>query len=238
MTTQLGNENIILFATVNKLKSTQSRILELAPNQKIGGKSSLLVGINGVLSDCVSLVKQAAGEIQSINQSSTYLCTPEMCSFQLPMSSSKMAKRMAMYIAEKCQENNFGGGIRCFGSEIVICDTADRTIFVTETSGSITEYSSIEKTDGEFVIGGEETKRIRLGELLRKKKNGTNTQKKSESACGCIKVMIKVLIDSLLEIYGDDDIDKSLEDLEILISHSSKGVVRLTGDALVEMMKS
>jgi hypothetical protein len=146
-----------------------------------------------------------------------------------------------MSIADKCQQHNFGGGIRCFGAEIVVCDCDQAVVFVTQPSGSITEYrSSI--TGGELVVGGEKRKREQLYKLLQNKKSSLDMKQEAKNVDGLIRTMIKMIIGSMMELYDNDD-DKSrgeslIEEFDLVIAHSSNGIVRIHGDRLMEVCNS
>lgn len=118
--------------------------------------SSLLVGINGLLPDCMSLLRNARNELHTyqktygvhrlhhINTGATSMNNKRKrgVSASLFSSASSCASRFAKSIANLCQQHSFGGGLRPFGSQIVVCgvDQDTMSVYVTDSSGAIDCY--------------------------------------------------------------------------------------------------
>jgi 20S proteasome alpha/beta subunit len=116
---------------------------------------SLLIGVNGLLPDCISLLRYARDQLHSYHK--TYgvhrLHTSRdgirgsgggmSDSATLFSSASSCASRFAKSVGDKCQEHSFGGGLRPFGSQIVICgvDRDMMNIFITDPSGAVARHS-------------------------------------------------------------------------------------------------
>ena len=144
-----------------------------------------------------------------------------------------------MAIADKCQQHSFGGGIRPFGAEIVVCgmDYNRVVVYVTQPSGSIVECSSASNGVGVHIVGGESRRREKLKSLLCDPKSSVENDKRNAEEV--IRERIKMTIDALMEVYDDDD-EKSkanlLEEIDLVVAHSSKGVFRINGDMLKQFM--
>lgn len=115
--------------------------------------SSLLIGINGLLPDCISLIRHARDDLHSYQRTygihrlyhtSNVGKNHNRSSFDFSSftSSSSCALRFAKSIADKCQKHSFGGGLRPFGSKIVVCgvDKTIMNVYITDPSGAIDHY--------------------------------------------------------------------------------------------------
>jgi 20S proteasome alpha/beta subunit len=251
-----GDKTLIIMATRNKPQRAQSRIIEMpiSHGAQNSGEASLLFGVNGILSDCVSLLQTAREEIQSIQRS---YGAPSM-SFALvssssrpPLHSVKCAKKVALAIADKCQQHSFGGGIRPFGAEIAICgmdNAGNIAIFVTEPSGSVLEFTS-HANDGGYVIGGDSRKREELKLALQSKETSStdHNELKDDSDGMKIREQIHQAINAFIQVYKDEEVgenrgDKTaqeiiLDEIDLVMTHSSKGVFRMTGKMLKNVME-
>jgi len=251
-----GDETLIIMATRNKPQRAQSRIIQMpiSHGSQNSGEASLLFGVNGIISDCVSLLQTAREEVQSIQRS---YGAPSM-SFALvsstsrpPLPSVKCAKKVALAIADKCQQHSFGGGIRPFGAEIAVCgmdNTGNIAIFVTEPSGSILELTS-HANDGGYVIGGESRKREHLKLALQSKETSSTDHNdwKDDDDGSIIREKIHQTINAFVQVYKDEEVDESrgvktaqeiiLDEIDLVMAHSSKGVFRMTGIMLKNVME-
>ncbi len=143
-------------------KRGQSRIIQIPisspelssnSNMDYDTGSSLLIGINGLLPDCISLIRHARDDLHSYQRTygihrlyhtSNGSKNHDISSFDFSSftSSSSCALRFAKSIADKCQKHSFGGGLRPFGSKIVVCgvDESIMNVYITDPSGAINQY--------------------------------------------------------------------------------------------------
>lgn len=227
-----------IMATKKQSTKAQSRIVSIPMSQS--NKTPLLFGINGVLSDCVSLLQLARNELKTMKQYSGPSITLVKSSYLNPKS---CAKRLATAIANKCQQHCFGGGIRPFGSEICICaidQNGDIDLYVTEPSGSIVErFHREEYSHGVFVLGGEKRIRNGLQDLLaRDEKDDGNEQDIDES--NALRESIQSTMNAFRKVYKEEkeklgEYEQSNEicdDIDIVVIHSELGVFRVTREML------
>lgn len=152
-------------------------------------------------------------------------------------------------MGDKCQQNSFGGGIRPFGAEIVVCGTdpeGSLVVYVTQPSGAILGYTRPSLEHGK-VVGGNSKKRERLQTILKEKvknlekddcsKDGE--EHSDDSAVGLIRERIRLVVQAMLDLYQDeekDQVDNLLNEIDIVIAHSSQGIFRMNGDMLRKIL--
>eukprot|EP01083_Nonionella_stella_P252667 870265_1 len=208
----------------------QSRILQMPLSASPSPHApSLLFGINGILPDCVALLEEARKELHSIQSSYSGICTPASIvgghghgHLHSPFTPGQYASRVAMAMADKCQHNSFGGGIRPFGAEIVVCGLShsSASIFVTQPSGGMAEYSvSADNGSGsgnsgcEYVVGGTDRMKRQLLDMLsserenieKREAEGTaSSSSLSLSKGGRIRLRLKMVVEALVKLYEDE----------------------------------
>ncbi len=244
----LSSESAVIMATRSSSKKSrgQSRILQMpisqSPSSIECARPFMLVGINGILPDCVSLLQEARGEIHEIQSSyGGYGATSSQASTS-SFSSCQFARRVATAVADKCQQNSFGGGIRPFGAEIVLCGMDSRQImlYITQPSGAIMEYTA--HSTKEYVVGGDSRQRE---DLLRFLANERKRLEKVESLAqgamqddAILRSRIKVAAEALIKNYKKEDrgengeLQSFSEEIDLVIGHSRKGFFRLDEDAI------
>ena len=239
----IDDQSFVIMATRKQSRKAQSRIIQMPISPTWTGQTTpLLFGINGVLSDCVSLLQVAREEIQSMSSyGAPSTCTKQISSCRPPLPPSKCAKRVAMAIADKCQQHSFGGGIRPFGAEIIVCGVENSRVgvFVTQPSGGILEFDA-RASRGELVVGGDAKQREKLYNLLGEKRMEFDIGIERNSIDGFIRKAIKTIIDSMVELHRDTDDEGNtvLADFDIVIAHSLHGVIRIDGDELVRIYEN
>jgi hypothetical protein len=145
----------------------QNRIIEMpiVPPSAYSTRSgtSLIMGINGILPDSVSLLQSARKDLEnsqryygihdshrptvsgsdSTGHGETLSSHHKMTSSSPFASAPAAAIRMAHSIANQCQERSFGGGIRPYGASVVVCgmDFEEISICVTNPSGAVSYYN-------------------------------------------------------------------------------------------------
>eukprot|EP00551_Chaetoceros_affinis_P012262 CAMPEP_0203669784 /NCGR_PEP_ID=MMETSP0090-20130426/6050_1 /ASSEMBLY_ACC=CAM_ASM_001088 /TAXON_ID=426623 /ORGANISM="Chaetoceros affinis, Strain CCMP159" /LENGTH=377 /DNA_ID=CAMNT_0050534521 /DNA_START=54 /DNA_END=1188 /DNA_ORIENTATION=+ len=236
-----------------------------------GSGASLLVGINGLLPDCISLLRQARDELHSYHKKygvhrlhtsrdgmfsgSSSISYPSMSPFS---SSSSCAFRFAKSIADKCQEHSFGGGLRPFGSQIVICgvDKETMNIFVTDSSGAVTQHSydvgssNTSNKDRDFereeqsvedviVLGGDQKFQVQIRNHILDNIAGLKADRQ-------IKDIIRVIGQALTKELGnkksmltaiDNSEDQSLVDGLDLVVLGSQNCHEIDNEQMIEIMK-
>mmetsp|Transcript_2897 Transcript_2897/g.5429 ORF Transcript_2897/g.5429 Transcript_2897/m.5429 type:complete len:324 (+) Transcript_2897:238-1209(+) len=248
-------EHLLIMATRYQSQRAQSRILlmPIAFNPLASVERSLLVGINGILPDCVSLLQTAKEEIQLIQ--STY-GAPNMLASKLssngrlvgsqpPLPSIQCAKRVAHAMGDKCQQNSFGGGIRPFGAEIVVCGMdLDGTVgvYVNQPSGAVLEYTHSSLEYGK-VVGGDSKKREKLQGFVKEKMESLDNKIDGDAlndSATLIRERIRLVVQAILNLYPDekkkDQVENVLNEIDIVIAHSSQGIFRLSGDRLKKIL--
>eukprot|EP01083_Nonionella_stella_P252666 870263_1 len=118
--------------------------------------------------------------------------------------------------------NSFGGGIRPFGAEIVVCGLShsSASIFVTQPSGGMAEYSvSADNGSGsgnsgcEYVVGGTDRMKRQLLDMLsserenieKREAEGTaSSSSLSLSKGGRIRLRLKMVVEALVKLYEDE----------------------------------
>jgi len=207
----------------------QSRILQMPLSASPSPHApSLLFGINGILPDCVALLEEARKELHSTQSSYSGICTPSSISISMmngghgvsPFTPCQYASRVAMAMADKCQHNSFGGGIRPFGAEIVVCglSNSSASIFVTQPSGGMAEYS-VSASSGsdsdrggcEYVMGGTDRMKRQLLDMLSsereniEKREAEGTASSSSLSKGDrIRLRLKMVVEALVKVYEDE----------------------------------
>jgi len=118
---------------------------------------------------------------------------------------------------------------------------------VTEPSGSILEFTSHHdaKEGGGYVVGGELRKREELKLLLHDEDTSSiadNNALKDDNDARIIRQKIKQAVDAYLQVYKDEEVaennggkttkDMILDELDLVMAHSSKGIFRMNGEML------
>jgi len=117
---------------------------------------NILVGMSGILSDNLELLRIAQKQIDSWHHSYGN------CQDQ------EVVYRVAKAIGDACQSHSFGGGLRPYGANLLLCSvenaylsdcpTSRFTVCTTHPSGMVHKYSKMLNTDSKslcsIVIGG------------------------------------------------------------------------------------
>ena len=191
-------------------------------NSNSGG---LIMGVSGVLSDNVALLKQVQNHMESWYRqygmhkphSSTSETTSNMDTSN-GNSATSAALRIANTIGDACQQNSFGGGIRPFGASTLICAMESKctpskssrwVMYTTYPSGSILKHSPNENRHSDnssmniVVVGGETTLQQTLQNQIE-----TNVQTLSSESNISISSLAKAIIVTLCDQYEKQMDDK------------------------------
>jgi hypothetical protein len=188
---------------------------------------------------------------------------------QPPMATAgSSAFRLAQFLASKCQERAFGGGLRAFGSTIVLCGvdfspsiTKDDStvsgirICVVDPSGKLSSmrYSSEsykihedEPPDLLFIVGGaDETERDRLRHYVRR----YISSKLCESS-NFIRLHLEATLSALVSLNLNSDpyapVGRYIPhenvghsyDIELILVTAQGGIQRLSEDQVLTLLRS
>ncbi|CAJ1957132.1 unnamed protein product [Cylindrotheca closterium] len=236
------NSTWIVLLTVSQ-SNTQNRITLFQDNPtspfhpKSGNKESpIAIAMSGVLADNLSLLQKVLEEAAN-----TYL------KFQKEMSVVQAAKT----IADACQQHAFGGGMRPYGSTMLVCgfggggggggsdnNNKQPLLFQTEPSGAIfdagrTAAKSKSIASVQYIIGGSSATQRQL----RKKLDQTlERMKKSDIAVGDViaaasKILLKETGKNSKE-SGDNEKAISPPSLEVVVLSATEGCYRVTPEQL------
>ena len=240
----------------NNGKRGQSRIIPIpisAPTSS-STTSNILIGINGLLPDCISLLQHARNELHSYHKTYGihrlhYTSTPTKILTNSPImtssssssssvaaslftSSSSCALRFATSIADKCQRHSFGGGLRPFGSQIVVCavdDDYNLNVYVTSPSGNIDHYSYTCCHDYFLDISGSSESH----DSKDKNNNNNNNNNNSNNQC---------LIQDVIVVGGEEKIKKQIRKrirngINCESGHEMKEIIQSIVNALCQGLK-
>jgi 20S proteasome alpha/beta subunit len=208
---QMKNDTLILI-TVKK-SNTQNRMALLQDN-------SACVAMSGVLADSVALIQtvleESSKNFQRYKKALTIL-------------------QIANVIANACQRHSFGGGIRPYGSTMLVCGflNSKSVIYQTDPSGAIIEVSPVEAgKQVRWLVGGNES----LQRQLRKRiDQALDRQRSNEtSIADVVSLVAQILVkESQRQHKGMKRApSKESNSLEIVILSPVLGCHRLTEDQL------
>jgi len=256
------------------VKKGQGRIVSLpiAPSPK---KGSVVMGLSGVLADNVALISHVK---QDVLISHTRMYGLHTLHYHSPSSSSSssgeeeteasyatvVAKKMAVSIANKCQSHSFGGGLRPFGCQMIVCgvdEVKGCVLGVVDSSGSVSFYGGDDGVTkkGEVVavvvdpimIGGSRTVQLRIMQNVRAHLMNLLQQPLEEEKSGgdYEKIMIRKGIESIVATLSQEyDVLHSEEEeeegtkskhpvMEIAIVTPRNGVYKLNDDMIEQIWK-
>jgi 20S proteasome alpha/beta subunit len=207
---QLQNDTLVLL-TIKK-SNTQNRMALLQQN-------SVCIAMSGVLADSVAL-------LQAVLQKSSQ-------NFQRYKKELTLLQ-IANVIADACQQNSFGGGIRPYGSTMLVCGFCQNksVLYQTDPSGAIIEAPPVEAPNQvRWMIGGSQS----LQRQLRRKIDQALDRHRTTDAA--IADMIALVSDVLVKetrklTKGTKEEEDTPTSLEIVVLSPSLGVQRLTKDQL------
>ena len=190
-------------------------------------ESPIAIAMSGVLADNLSLLEKVLEEA-----SNTYL------KFQKEMSVVQAAKT----IADACQQHAFGGGLRPYGSTMLVCgfDLDNKPIlFQTEPSGAILDAGRASSNNKnamasvQWIIGGSSATQRQL----RKKMDQTLERMKNNVAVGDViaaasKILLKETAKSSKDSGDSDKGSPSSATLEVVVLSATEGCYRVTPDQL------
>lgn len=227
------NATYIVLLTVSQ-SNTQHRITMFQDttnpiiNPQPGNKESpIAIAMSGVLADNLSLLDKVLEEAAQ-----TYL------KFQKEMSVIQAAKT----IADACQMNAFGGGLRPYGSTMLVCGFGyDKKplFFQTEPSGAILDAGRASSSNNknsvssvQWIIGGSSASQR---QLRKKVDQALERMKKDVAVADVIATASKILLKETGKNNKDGDSDKTLftsPTLEVVVLSATDGCYRVTPEQL------
>ena len=193
------------------LKYTDHLILMTASRRHrllIYESQNVVVAMSGVLADSMALLKILQGEAET-----------ELRLYGQSLS----ALRMAATIGDACQKHAFGGGLRPYGSTMLVCSS--HQVFQTDPSGAV---SSVDFHKDELVvIGGTEARQAQL-------KNEIQKQGHKES----LRETLEVVAKALLQKDHQQGREESPRWLEAVVISPQDGVHRLTDEQIQSLIQA
>ena len=188
------------------------------------------IAMSGVLSDSVALLQVVLKE-----------ASEHLRRFKKPLTLLQAANS----IADACQKHAFGGGIRPFGSTMLVCgyNQGDSVVYQTDPSGAILQAPPITDTSSpaiRWMVGGNPT----LQRQLRKRieSNLSRAQKRTDNSSNVANTLAIVARTLIKETQKNNKLStKALEEdkpiLEIVILSPTLGCHRLSKDQLLAIVQ-
>ena len=210
---QHNKETLVLIAL--RTSNTQSRIVQL--------DNDICIAMSGVLADSIALLqvvmKRTAQHMQQ---------------YKKPLSLFHVASA----VADACQRHSFGGGIRPYGSTMLICGFtggSKATLYQTDPAGSIHEAPMEISDDSStsqirWIVGGSGSTQRQLRKRLA---SSLSRQRKRDKASiiDSISIVARALIK---EGQENSTVPPSLE---VMVLSSTLGCHRLTSEQLNAIQK-
>jgi len=156
-----GNDNdddercLVLMTIPKQEQSIQQRFIILEHHQgERKNNMPIVLAMSGILSDSLALIQAGLKQLQEPPYSSN---SPRVIT----------AMGMAQQLADECQMRSFGGGIRPYGSAVIVCgfdhvdDNRNPCVFQTDPSGGMIQHyfrrrdqEDGSSTDSVIVLGG------------------------------------------------------------------------------------
>lgn len=190
-------------------RGAQDRIVVLEGGG-IDDGNAIVVGMNGVLADSLNLLSQVQRETEK--ELRLYGKAATLSSLQL-----------ANILGNACQSHAFGGGIRPYGSNMIVCDCA--CVYQTDPSGAVKQRFTDAENDKLLVVGGSESRQAQVKSEICKKVLSSKDLDLSETLQRLAKILLKEDADKT----NDADNDKRQQKwLEVAVLSPTHGVHRLT----------
>jgi len=228
------NSTWIVLLTVSQ-SNTQHRITFFQDNpdspfhpKRNNRESPIAIAMAGVLADSVQLLQKVLEEAAA-----TY------SKFQKEMSVVHAAKT----IADACQVHAFGGGMRPYGSTMLVCGFGydqKPLLFQTEPSGAMLDAGRASKSSSssnyasvQWIIGGSSAGQRQLRKKLDQALERT---KKDGSVGNVIAAASKILLKETGKSNKEDGGKSSKESLEVVVLSATEGCYRVTPEQLERIL--
>lgn len=233
---QVNGTFIVLLAVSQSNTQHRITLFQDNPNSPFHSKASskespVAIAMSGVLADNLSLLQKVLEEAAN-----TYL------KFQKEMSVVQAAKT----IADACQQHAFGGGMRPYGSTMLVCGFGrDNTpiLLQTEPSGAILDAGRTRKSKPatasvQWIIGGSSATqrqlRKKMDQALERMK--TNDVEVGDVIAATSKILFKEIVKNSKENGGDNDKSISSPSLEVVVLSATEGCYRVTPEQLKSIL--
>ncbi len=138
----LKGTDFTILVTAKSSTRAQDRLILL--------QDSHIVAMSGVLSDSLSLLSHLQKEME--HEQRLY-----------GRAATMSALKIATILGNECQLHAFGGGIRPYGSNMVVCG-ANEGVYQTDSSGAVLQMKNVLT-----VVGGSETRQAKLKSDIQKR---------------------------------------------------------------------
>lgn len=205
-----GTDFTILVTTKSSTRA-QDRLI-LLPDSHI-------VAMSGVLSDSLSLLSQLQKEME--HEQRLY-----------GRAATLSALKIATILGNECQLHAFGGGIRPYGSNMVVCGVNER-VYQTDSSGAVLQMKNVLT-----VVGGTETRQAKIKSDIQKRLplNGKEELGLHET----LRRLAKILLQENSSNKNNDGLptQPKQEWLEVAVLLPMHGVHRLTEIQIQKLIQS
>jgi 20S proteasome alpha/beta subunit len=233
-----------------KQKSPQQRIVILEDNNDNTLSNPICIAMSGILSDSLALLQSG------LQEQNNYI---------LKYNTNPNLSKLAQIFADECHKRAFQGGIRPYGSTLLLCgfdDEEQSLIYQTDPSGGIMQHSfSLEKDSPKSsivvrcIVGGSQTLQRQLSKNIMQAIDKLDSQKKKQQQQSAaenptlsdrIAIIASILtyeeLSSTASNTNNDKNKNNIEDsadiqLEVVIISPQLGCHRLDTDQLNAVQK-
>ena len=210
---RLNDDSMVMISTRAKNK-VQERLILLP-------ESDSIVAISGILADSLALLQKVQQE--SLNYKRIY-GTP----FK--------PQQMADVVATACQQHAFGGGLRCYGSTMVVAGCQDMSLVLLQSdpSGALQD---LRRTDKTFqVIGGAAFQGGIKSSLQRRLETMCGSSAFTESAGTMAQRMASIVGIMIQEHEKSGKVSKDDLVFEVAVVSKSRGAYKLSSDQVAKLL--
>lgn len=189
-------------------------------------ESDTVVAIAGIVSDCSALLQRVHEE--SLEHRRLY-GTP------------LVAQQVVQVVASACQQHAFGGGLRCYGSTMVVCGCQDASIVLLQADPSGALLDVTRARQAVTVIGGASFQGGFKGALERSFESLQDSLTKKAESSDNPNETIASRITKILRVIGielERSGKMSIEDLmiEVAVVSSSHGAYKLNPNQVSKLL--
>ena len=206
---RFDDDSIVLISTRTKTK-VQERLIYLP-------ESDCVVAISGILADSLALLQKVQAE--SLQYKRIY---------GTPLKSQQIAN----VIATACQQHAFGGGLRCYGSTILIagCQDTFQVLLQSDPSGALQDLTMT--TDKIQVVGGAAFQ----GGMKSSLKRRLDALSTSPFAGTMAQRMASILGTMIQEHEKAGKVTRDDLVFEVAVVSKSRGAYKLTSDQVAKLL--
>ena len=198
----------VIIITRKSSHSSQDRLVVFGANN--------IVCMSGVLADSLALLsvvqREMEKELRSFGSATTLSCL-----------------KIATILGNACQSHAFGGGLRPYGSTMVVCGLDG--IYQTDPSGSVVRCMMNNERPQLLVVGGSETRQAQVKSELQKR---VLSKSKDTDLSETLQRIAKIL----LQADVDDKRQSKRQWLEVALISPIHGVHRLTDPQMQSLIEA